>query len=299
MSAGAEDYSRSASERKTRAEAIHMACTWEKTTLGGTGVRVSPIGLGASYGVSGKDVDRAIERGVNYLYWGSIQRKDFGQAIRRFAARDRENLVLVVQTYTRVGFLMRPALESALRTLATDYADLLLLGWWNSLPPRRIIDAALRLKEAGRARHIMISCHDRQTFQHFIAAPEYDAIMVRYNAAHPGAEREVFPHLKTRRAGVVGYTATRWGSLLDPKLIPKGEPAPKPSDCYRFVLSNPNVDVCLAGPKDGEELDGALEALDRGPMDADELAWMKRVGAAVRTHHKQSWITRQMADLNS
>jgi aryl-alcohol dehydrogenase-like predicted oxidoreductase len=241
-------------------------------------------------------VDRAIERGVNYLYWGSIQRKDFGQAIRRFAARDRENLVLVVQTYTRVGFLMRPALESALRTLATDYADLLLLGWWNSLPPRRIIDAALRLKEAGRARHIMISCHDRQTFQHFIAAPEYDAIMVRYNAAHPGAEREVFPHLKTRRAGVVGYTATRWGSLLDPKLIPKGEPAPKPSDCYRFVLSNPNVDVCLAGPKDGEELDGALEALDRGPMDADELAWMKRVGAAVRTHHKQSWITRQMAD---
>jgi len=106
--------------------------------------------------------------------------------------------------------------------------------------------------------------------------------MLRYNAAHPGAEREVFPHLATRRPGTVAFTATRWGTLLDSRYVPEGAATPRASDCYRFALSNPNVDVCLAGPKDAEQLDEALVALERGPMDEAELAWMRRVGAAVR-----------------
>jgi hypothetical protein len=40
--------------------------------------------------------------------------------------------------------------------------------------------------------------------------------------------------------------------------------------------------VCLAAPKDAAQLDQALIALERGPMDADELAWMRRVGVGVR-----------------
>ena len=106
--------------------------------------------------------------------------------------------------------------------------------------------------------------------------------MVRYNAAHPGAERDVFPHLGPRAPGVLAFTATRWGSLLRPELVPEGEPTPRASDCYRFVLSSPHVHASLAGPKDGAELDEAMAALDRGPMSAEELAWMRRVGARVK-----------------
>ena len=47
-------------------------------------------------------------------------------------------------------------------------------------------------------------------------------------------------------------------------------------------LTNPNIDVCLAAPKDAVQLDQALVALDRGPLDDDVLAWMRRVGAGVR-----------------
>lgn len=276
-----------------------MGCNWEKVPLGENGQMVSPIGLASSYGIGAADVERAYERGINYFYWGSIQRPDFGKALRKIGARDRENIAIVVQSYTRVGFLMKTALESALRSLDTDYCDILLLGWWNKLPPRRILDAAQALKDAGRARSVMISCHERKTFKDFIAAPEIDSIMVRYNAAHPGAEEEVFPFLKQRRVGVVAYTATRWGSLLDPKFCPPGEKLPTPADCYRFPLTNPNVDVVLAGPADGGELDGALEALDRGPMSADELAWMKRVGKSVREHHKQPWLARLVSDMRT
>lgn len=265
-----------------------MSASWDRVVLGRTGLAVCPIGLGASYGVGQADVERACERGVNFLYWGSMRRPDFGRAIREVARRRRDDLVVVIQTYTRAGFLMRGSLERALRELGLDHADVLLLGWWNSPPPERILDAATRLIEAGKARHILVSCHARKTFAAYAADPRYGAIMVRYNAAHPGAEEEVFPVLGERRPGVVAYTATRWGQLPDPSLTPAGEPTPRASDCYRFALSHASVDLCLAGPRDGAELDEALAALDRGPMDADELAWMKRVGRAIRSGKRSS-----------
>jgi predicted aldo/keto reductase-like oxidoreductase len=80
---------------------------------------------------------------------------------------------------------------------------------------------------------------------------------------------------------MVAYTATRWGQLPDPKKTPPGETTPRGSDCYRFALSHPAVDVVLCGPKNAEELEEGMAALDRGPMNDDELAWMKRVGAHV------------------
>jgi len=253
-------------------------------TLGRSGLRVSRIGLGASYGVGGADIEWAAERGVNFFYWGALRRPGFGRGVRAVAQRRREDAVIVVQTYTRVGFLMRLSLESALRSLGVDHADVLLLGWWNRPPPRRIIDAALALKEAGKARAIMISCHDRPQFEHMIRDPAFDAIMVRYNAAHPGAEREVFPLLDAggARPGVVAFNATRWGTLLDPRLAPPGEARPRASDCYRFALSHPDVNVTLAGPKDRAELAEALLAIERGPMSPEEIDWMKRIGRAVR-----------------
>lgn len=258
-----------------------MACSWERVPFGSTGMRVTPLGLGSHFGLLARDVERAVERGVNYIYWGTRRRPSFAEAVRNLGPARREDLVLVVQSYTRLSALMRPSLERALRELRTDYVDLLLLGWWNAPPPRKILDAALALKAAGKARAILISCHHRPTFEAFIDDPAYDGIMVRYNAAHPGAEREVFPRLSRRRPGVVSYTATRWGSLLDPRFLPPGEPVPRPSDCYRFALSNPHVDVCLAGPSDAAQLDEALATLDRGPLAEDEMAWMRRVGAHV------------------
>jgi aryl-alcohol dehydrogenase-like predicted oxidoreductase len=178
---------------------------------------------------------------------------------------------------------MRGSLERALRELKTDYTDLLLLGWWNEPPPRKIVEAAQALKTAGLVRGILISCHHRPTFGSYIDNAAYDGIMLRYNAAHPGAESDVFPHLVRRRPGVVAYTATRWKALLNPKFLPSNEPVPRASDCYRFVLSNPNVDVCLTGPSNAAELDEAMLALDRGPLSDDEMAWMRRVGEHVHT----------------
>jgi aryl-alcohol dehydrogenase-like predicted oxidoreductase len=251
--------------------------------LGRTGLSISPLGLATGGGsLPGREVERAFDLGVRCFYWGSLRSKPFGEGLKNVARNHRDEISVVVQSYTRIASLMRGSLERALRGLGIERADLFLLGWWNEPPPARILDAALALRDRGLARHLVISCHNRSTFARYAATPAYDAIMVRYNAVHPGAETEVFPRLGAERPGVISYTATRWGHLLDPSALPDDEPRPRASDCYRFVLTHPAVDIAMCAPRDGAELDEALATIERGPMSDEELAWMKRVGAHVK-----------------
>ena len=97
-----------------------------------------------------------------------------------------------------------------------------------------------------------------------------------------GAESEAFPVLTGEdRPGVVTYTATRWGQLLAAKRMPDGEAPLKSSDCYRFSLSHPAVDVCMTGPKDRLQMQEALKTLDSGPLDPEETARIRRIGDHV------------------
>lgn len=265
--------------------------SFESTILGRTGLAVSRLGVAASYGVPGEAVERAFEQGVNYLYWGSMRSATFGDALRRLAPR-RERFVLVVQSYSRLASYLGRSFEKALRALHFDYADFLLLGMWNRPVSPRILDAARRLKERGLVRFLAVSTHKRRLVPAIAAGSDFDVIHVRYNAAHPGAEQDIFPHLPAdNRPGMVAFTATSWGQLVGKqslvsllqgaKGIPRGEKVPTGTDCYRFVLTRPEVDVCMTGPADAAEMDQALAALRLGPMSEEELAWMRRVGRAV------------------
>jgi aryl-alcohol dehydrogenase-like predicted oxidoreductase len=258
-----------------------MACDWNLVRIGRTELASSAIGIASSYGIGGADLEHAFARGLNNFYYGAIRRPAYAKAVRGLARQNRERMVVTVQSFTRMASLMRPSLELGLRALGAEYADFLLLGWWNTKIPDRIMDAARKLRDRGRCRHILVSCHDRPTFELHARDPDISALMVRYNAAHPGAEREVFPVLGDNPPGVIAFTATSWGQLLNPALTAPGERTPRGSDCYRFVLSHPSVQVCYAGPKNRAELDEAIEALDRGPLSDDERAFMLRVGARV------------------
>ena len=265
---------------------------WDKVALGETDLNVSRIGIGSSYGVGGGDIEAAFDRGINFMFWGSMRRSGFAEGVRAIAQRNRDELVVAVQSYSRMGSLVGPSVDRALKRLKFDYVDLLVLGMWNKDVPNRILDAALALKESGKVRHLAISCHDRPQFESFIANPAYEAIMVRDNAAHVGAETEVFPHLSKRKPGVLAFTATRWGSLLKPKFIPKGESPLSARDCYRFLLTNTHVDTCIAGPKNGDELRAVFEALDAGPLAADEEAQIRRIGAFVHSRANENFFRR-------
>ena len=161
-----------------------------------TDLVVGRIGLGSSFGISPDDLEMAFDHGINYFYWGSIRRPGFGQGIRRLAKRGRENIVVTLQSYARwPAALLRRAVEGGLRRLQLDYADVLLLGWYNGRPPQAILDAALELKHEGRVKHLMMSGHDRSFFPVMAREQLFDLFMVRYNAAHRGAAQDVFPEL--------------------------------------------------------------------------------------------------------
>ena len=120
-----------------------------------------------------------------------------------------------------------------------------------------------------------------QVGRFFMAARAFDVFHFRYNAIHTGAERDIFPYLPhSDRAGTVAYTATSWRQLLNARKLQPGEKVPTAEDCYRFVLSRPEVDVCMTGPSNAAQMTEALRALSQGPMSEAELAWMRRVGAA-------------------
>ncbi len=258
-----------------------MPSSFQRTTLGRTGLAVSRLGMSASYGMPAAAVEHAFEHGVNYIYWGSLRRKAFAEGVRSLQ-RYREQMVLVVQSYSPFGSYLRRSLERALRELRFDYADVLLLGLWNRPVPARVLEAVRALKDEGLVRFLGVSTHHRPLIARLAPQPDYDLFHVRYNAVHPGAERDVFPYLSAdSRPGIVAFTATCWGQLLGHRRIPARERTPTASDCYRFVLSNPTVDICMTGTANLEQTQQALEALQQGPLPEDEMAWMRRVGRAI------------------
>jgi predicted aldo/keto reductase-like oxidoreductase len=264
--------------------------------FGRTGWDVGRLGISSSYGVPGDALERAFEQGVNYLYWGSRRTASFGEGLKRLRPQ-RDRFLLVIQSYTRVAGLMAWSLERALRALNFDHADILLLGMWNKPVKPKILDAARELKRRGLVRFLAVSTHQRTLVPSIAAARDFDVVHFRYNAAHLGAEKDIFPHLPlTHRPGLVAFTATSWGQLLGKSSLqgffmgahplPKNERVPTATDCYRYILSRPEVDVCMSGPANAAQMDEALEALRRGPMSEEDLAWMRRVGRAVAGYRR-------------
>ena len=254
--------------------------------LGKTGLQVGRLGVAASYGAPAAAFEEAFDRGCNYFYWGSQRRSGMRRALQNICSNGkRDEVVILIQSYSRSAFLMEAFLKKALRALSVDYADVLLLGWHNKRPSQRIIDKALSLKDKGLYRFLAVSGHNRTLFPILADEDLFDIFHIRYNAAHRGAEQDIFDKLEEHTSpAIVSYTATRWGQLLNPKKVPAGEKPLSASDCYRFVLSNPAVNVCMCGPKDVPQMREALESVELGPMDEEELDRVRRIGDYVHAH---------------
>ncbi len=246
------------------------------------GKRVFRLGLSASYGLDERGIRAALEAGLNYVFW-SRWNKPLTGAVREAIRRDRERLVIAGgPTLGYTAGAVRRAAEQALRLLGTDYLDVFQLYWLGKMSAWTAGTRAelVKLREEGKVRALGVSIHDRPRAGRLAEDSPLDLLMIRYNAAHPGAERDIFPHLEKRRPAVVAYTATSWRKLLR---APKGwdRPAATAGDCYRFCLTSPHVDVVLCAPGNAENLQQNLKALEKGPLSAEEMAFMRDLGRAV------------------
>jgi aryl-alcohol dehydrogenase-like predicted oxidoreductase len=244
--------------------------------------RVFRLGLAGNYGIETKGVEAALDRGVNYLFC-TYRSGKLLKAAKPYLARDREKYV--VAAGPTVGFFsgsIRRAWERTVKTLGLEYIDLFQLFWLGTTSawtPANVAEL-VKLKEEGKVRALGISIHDRPRAGRLAEESPLDALMIRYNAAHPGAEKDIFPHLAKRKPAVVAYTATSWRKLLKRPRGWKGE-VPTAGHCYRFCLSSPHVDLVLSGPASVAQLDENLAALQQGPLSEQEMGWMREFGQAV------------------
>jgi aryl-alcohol dehydrogenase-like predicted oxidoreductase len=258
----------------------------EKITLGRTGLKAGRLGVSSSFGAPAEAFEEAFERGCNYFTWGTfIKGRSSGmkEAIRNIVKKGgRDKLIIAMLSYAHNAFVTEIFFKRGLAALGIDFADILLLGYFPRRPSQRTIDGALRLKQRGLVRFIGLTSHNRRLFAELEKDALFDVFHVRYNAAHRGAETETFPFLgKGDGPAIVSFTATAWRKLINPKKIPPDEAVPSAVDCYRFVLSNPSVQVCMMGARTIEQLRENLTTLDAGPMTEEELNRMRRVGDHV------------------
>jgi predicted aldo/keto reductase-like oxidoreductase len=258
--------------------------------------RAGRLGL-ATRGNTGLDRDAviaAIDRGVNYLNWCGYP-DGLRDAVRRLGSRRRE-IILAVQFEARSAAPARRELAHLLGELGTDYLDVATYYYvehadeWNEImAPGGAAEVLEEARAAGTLRAIGLTSHQRPLAAEILAGGRLDLVMIRYNAAHRGAEREVFPIARKQGLPVVAFTCLRWGALLEP--TPDDPPdfaPPAAADCYRFVLAEPTVSVALMAPDDAAELAENLTLLDqwRG-LSADEYAGVAAHGDRVRRHAGQ------------
>ncbi len=270
-----------------------MEQSFLETALGKTGLKVGRIGLSATYRPGVKTVHRALDEGVNYFFAFGLDGQMF-RGLRDALRTNREKYVLATGAYNLL--LGHPnierTLEKRLRQFRTDYLDVFMyLGVVKEKEfPPRFIDEFQRLKQTGKVRHIGLSTHARKFAGRLAAENAADVLMVRYNAAHRGAEEDIFPYLQPNNPGVVSFTATRWRYLFHrPSLAkwPREENVPTPGMAYRFVLSNPAVHVCMMAPSNIRQFEANMKEIrEGGPLKPDEMEFMKRFGDAV--HHTRT-----------
>ena len=143
-----------------------------------------------------------------------------------------------------------------------------------------VLDELWQWKESGWVRFVGATAHDRSLARRLAADPRVDVLMHRFNMAHRKAAREVFPAAAKARTPIVAFTATRWGTLLEPCAEWPGPP-PTASDCYRYCLAQPAVHVVLTAPRSLAELEQNLDVLELRPMSKQRCGQWQRFGDLV------------------
>lgn len=260
--------------------------------LGNTGISVTPLGLSASYFPGRTTIRVAADEGINFFFAFGIDIQ-MTRALREILPSRREHFVLATGAYNYIWLAqdVRKTFEKRLRQFRTDYIDLFLfLGVMKPAEfTPKVHEELLKLKAEGKVRAVGLSCHNRAFLGKLAADGGVDALMLRYNAAHRGAEQDIFPHLAEHNPGVISYTATRWTYLLrQPKTWPKGARIPTAGECYRFVLSNPYVHTVLMAPRNERQLRENIAAMRKGPLDENDLTFMREFGDVV--HNQKKWF---------
>ena len=262
-----------------------------RTTLPRPGDRLAIADLNVSPFCVGMVADpdtigAAFDAGINFffvsadMHWPLYEATRVGLA-RLLARVPRDQIVVAAAAYvTQREFCSEPFREVLAAVPGLRVLDVLVAGgaYETELAERLPVYIDHRRQGFAGARAIGVSFHDRRAAAAAINGGELDVAFVRYNAAHPGAQRDVFPLLEaTRRTRVLGFTSTGGHHRvtgIDPDVW-----IPDITDHYRFALSRVGLDGLLCSPTEPRHIAELVAAIERGPLSLEEEEHMVELAA--------------------
>ncbi len=215
-------------------------------TLGRSGLRVSPLCLGAmtfgedlgwgsSVEESERMMDHFIERGGNFfdtanVYTRGHSEKIIGDHIGRNPAR-RDRVVIATKFFGNLypndpngGGAGRKSIVSAceqsLRRLQTDYIDLYWMHCWDRHTPiEETLSALESLVQSGKVRYIGLSdtpawkVAEAQTIARFRGMSPVIALQIEYSLLERTVEGELIPMAREMGLGVTPWSPLKSGAL--------------------------------------------------------------------------------------
>src|SRR5690349_6653031 len=162
-----------------------------RAPLGALETPVCRIGLSASYRPGRQTIFKALDEGLNYFFFYGFDTQ-MTRALRELPPARRDQVVLATGAYNYIisHQNLRRTLEKRLRQVKTDYIDLFhFLGVMKPAElTRQVRDELAAIRASGLVRGVSLSTHDRKLAAELAREGVVDAIMIRYNAAHRGAE---------------------------------------------------------------------------------------------------------------
>ena len=277
----------------------------QRRFFGSSGLRVSPVGLGAGH-IGRSDDQReaaallhfALDHGVNFIdtargYGKSEER--IGEAI----ASRRDEYVLS----TKVGYdipgaddwsyeAVSKGVDRALRTLQTDVIDVVFLHSCELeiLERGDVISALIDAKEAGKIRVAGYS-GENEELRWAVDSGHFDAIQTSVNLVDQSSAVNVLPDAHAKELGVVAkrplanfawkyyarpdgeYAEIYWDRLKELGLEPAN--GDWLQTAMRFTVHTPGVTTAIVGTRSAGHLDAAIIATEKGPLPPDErAAWI-------------------------
>lgn len=266
------------------------------TSLGGT--PASSLGLAAYEGQDPACVPRAFQGGTNYFFFYGLDQGHFVEALRPLVRDHRDKIIIACGSGARKRRGLVSARQRTLKATGLEMLDVFFAEYVNPDDDRSevfgdggVLDELQQWKSAGLVRYVGATAHNRELARDLALDPRVDVLMHRFNMAHRKASREVFPSAVTAWTPVVAFTATRWGTLLEPHNDGK-DPPPSAADCYRYCLTEKAVQVVLTAPKTLAELEQNLTVLTAGPMGSRERRRWEEYGDQVYAGGSTAFETR-------
>jgi aryl-alcohol dehydrogenase-like predicted oxidoreductase len=255
------------------------------TTLDGT--PASCLGLAAGPKQDPRCVRRALAGGINYFFFYGPGNTSFTRELTALVPRKREQIIVATGSGSRQLAGLRAARRKLAALLGIGLIDVFFIEYVHPgdnpdvmFGKNGVLDELWQWKESGWVRFVGATAHDRSLARRLAVDPRVDVLMHRFNMAHRKAAHEVFPAAAKARTPIVAFTATRWGTLLEPYADWSGLP-PTAADCYRYCLAQPAVQVVLTAPRTLAELEKNLEVLESPPMSKQKRDEWRRFGDLV------------------